>query len=439
MNVTRNYISSLKAVRIIIGIFLLFVCASCNITGDIDVQNDPTNSSSSTVYLSVTRAQQAGVASINSDGTDYEDRVHDFGMLVFDSSTGEKVCEYYHENIPSTNTSETFTVKMKPGQRNFYFVANMSINDLKGITSDQEMEDYLNAGNNLDADLYLGANENKGFPMSRVYKNQSITAGSDPSVPIAFNPEGDGKIKLIRAVAKLEVQILNADFNANISHIYYRNAYRKFSLQSATPPSSPDYYTDQPMKKTGDRYLYYMPEALMANPSWGNTNHKPINYFVIETTYGDSYEVPIISDETIISGKDYLYYATGQSGVTPDYSVKRNKQYVFMINKSLEIYYKAEPWTTEQFQTYLGYGYTVQVDEKGKVTVYNTVGACNPHVVMLKTMGSFTFNDGATQKTFDTLTSGASAEYQLNAIPTSGVGEYLRIEYNGVVVKKFYK
>lgn len=35
----------------------------------------------------------------NTDNIDYEDRVHDLAMLVFDSGTGEKVAEYYESGI----------------------------------------------------------------------------------------------------------------------------------------------------------------------------------------------------------------------------------------------------------------------------------------------------------------------------------------------------
>mgnify|MGYP000196266517 CR=1 FL=1 len=47
------------------------------------------------VYLSITKAQAAGLESLNADAADYEDRVHDLALLVFDSATGEKVGEFH--------------------------------------------------------------------------------------------------------------------------------------------------------------------------------------------------------------------------------------------------------------------------------------------------------------------------------------------------------
>ena len=89
--------------------------------------SEPDNASygDSEVYLSVTRAAYVDdTESINTDNVDYEDRVHDLAMLVFDHVTGEKVAEYYESGIAMSG-SNTFVVKLTPGQRDFFFVANM--------------------------------------------------------------------------------------------------------------------------------------------------------------------------------------------------------------------------------------------------------------------------------------------------------------------------
>ena len=118
---------------------------------------------SSMVYLKIHRAHQSGVESINDDGDDFEDRVHDLAMLVFDSNSGKLVISYFDENIPFSEKNTTFTVRMVAGIRDFYFVANVPMAELKSITTSTEMESYMNSLRNLHEDLYLQATELKGW------------------------------------------------------------------------------------------------------------------------------------------------------------------------------------------------------------------------------------------------------------------------------------
>lgn len=393
------------------------------------------------VFLSITKAQAAGLESFNADVVDYEDRVHDLAMLAFDSSTGVKVCEFFDEEIPFTDKEKTFTVQMTAGQRDFYFVANMPMDDLKGITTKSAMDAYMNAFSELDADLYLNAQESKGFPMSRVYLNQAITEGGNIYSPKPFYPDGEERVKLIRVVAKLEVQIEGSEISSGVKNIYYKNANRKFSLISPATPVTPVYYEDKPLKKVGNRYIYYMPEALMTAPDWSVlADHKPINYFLIETLDGAFYEIPIITDSRTITDTDYLSFATGQQTDKPDYNIYRNRHYSYIISKlrAIEIIYSLDPWQVKQSSAYMGYGYNVTVDEDGKVTIGNTVEACTPHAVRLKTITPFKFSDGTDEKDFDSLDTAVSADYQLGTIPAAGQS-YLEVWYNDNLVKTFIK
>ncbi len=432
----RKYRNILR--RIIFSIGLSWVMTGC--IYDSVTTDEP--ASSPVVYLSITRAQAAGTETFNEDATEYEDRVHDLAMLVFDSSTGAKVCEYYDENIPFAEKGKTFTVKLTPGQRDFYFVANMPMSALSGIADKTAMDSYIAAMNNMDAALYQHATETKGFPMSRIYTNQTISIGGTELFPLPFKPDGEDRVRLIRVVAKLEVQISDADFNNDITKITLKNAFSQFHLNhSNTTPFNPTYAADQfrNHSSTGT-YLFYMPEALMSNPAWSTDGHRPINYFVIETSYGLTYEVPIITYATPLN-EDYMTFATGNSTTTPgpNYNIYRNHHYLYIIKSPLVIYYTVTPWQTVNFQTYLGYGYNVQVDEAGVVSVYNTVAACDPHTVVLSTLGSFKFSDNSTLKTFNSLTAAASAQYQLDPIPGTGAGQYLKVSYNGTQVRIFSK
>lgn len=399
------------------------------------------------VYLSVTRAQAADTETINEDDTDYEDRVHDLALLVFDSSTGEKVCEYFDEGIPFTEKEKTFTVKLITGTHDFYFVANMPMAALKTISTKSAMDTYMATFRDLDTDLYLAATQSKGFPMSRVYLNQTVDKGGTVSQPKPFLPVVNGvqesRVRLIRAVAKLEVVIEGASLGSGVKNIYYKNAYRRFGLTADLYPVTVDYYEDKLLKKVGNSYLYYMPEAMMmnTNPLWSVTGHKPINYFLIETLDGVFYEIPIITDNRTITDTDYPAFATGQNTDKPDYNIYRNRHYYYLIKKlqTVEIIYTIDPWTVRQSATYMGYGYNVNIDDDGKVTVSNTVEVCTPHSVRFKTVSPFTFSDGTTEKTFDTLVTDASVSYTLSPVPQAGAGAYLEVYYNDNPVKTFSK
>jgi|AGTN01.1.fsa_nt_gi hypothetical protein len=389
------------------------------------------------VYLSVTRsAHTDGNESINKDDEDFEDRVHDLAMLVFDSSTGVKVAEYFDESIAVTEKNNTFVVQLTPGQRDFYFVANMPIIALKAITAKAQMETYMNTLRNLDASLYLGAAETNGFPMSRVYLNQTITTGGNIYQPAPFRPDGEDKVKLIRVVAKLEVRLAGTDLD--VKDIYFRNANRNFYLvnPSATTPSTyfNDNSTNEPLHKVEDNtYIYYMPEAIIASATWSATGHnKPINYFTIETNSGAKYDIPIISNGTLPITDNYMAKATGNDpGFTPQYTIKRNDHYKYVINnlQKIEILYLVNEWELVNKILYMGYGYNVEIDGT-TVTISNTVDACDPHHVRLETVGSITFSDGTTVKDFDDYHTTAAISYELSVEPTVGYGDYLRAYYN---------
>lgn len=399
------------------------------------------------VYLNIQRVQAAGVESFNADADDYEDRVHDLAMLVFDASTGAKVCSHFDSNIPFSDKKAMFTVELTTGAHDFYFVANMPMGDLMAINNRAEMDAYVNTLLNLDVDLYLNAKATKGFPMARIYKNQSIGPGGSVYTPQPFRPKNEfgveeDRVKLIRVVAKLEVKLEGTADQMAVANIYYRNAYRQFSLNAVPAQVLPAYYTDQPLKKAGNSYLYYMPEAMMTAPSWSlSGDRKPINYFVIETLSGTEYEIPIVSHDGAIAPGDYVKYAKGELGGPIDYNIYRNRHYTFTVEnmQALEIMYQVQPWQEVKRELYMGYGYNVAVDNAGNIVVNNTIEACDPHSVRIETLGAFLFSDDTTFKIFNSLMPAASGEYTLKSIPVDGDGDYLRVLYNGIEVKRFSK
>lgn len=402
------------------------------------------------VFMSITRsAHTDGNESINKDEVDFEDRVHDMAMFVFDNASGNLVGEpYFESNIPITDKSKTFVVELTPGQRDFYFVANMPMAALTGITTRLALETYMKTATNLDEPLYLKASATKSFPMSRIYPSQIITMGGTIYSPAPFKPDGEDRVRLQRVVAQLQVYFEATEIGL-VKNVYYKNAFRKFSLLPLDTPLSPaEYYvetaTNNKLRKSGDSYIYYMPEALMGTPApqWTTVvDHKPINYFVIETTNDITYEIPIITHEGTIADNNYLKFARGEQTNKPDYTIYRNRRYVYEIKnlqQDIEIKYVIDPWTVEQNSFYMGYGYNVGVDAKGNVTISNTVETCTPHDVKLETKPGFAFDGGGTVKTFANIDPTASTSYKVLPIPTTGQA-YLDVYYNNELVKTFTK
>lgn len=426
---------------------LVIIFSSCDSMAYEDQEEQEISIEGREVYLSINRTQAADTKTINEDITTFEDRVHDLALFIFDSSTGEKISEYFDEEIPLSDTEKTFTVKLTTGLRDFYFVANMPMAALKTINNKTEMIAYMSTFRDLDIKLYEGAKIDKGFPMSRIYLNQTITEGGNIYSPKLFQPTVNGSIedhvKLIRAVAKLEVVLDGVLSNSGVKNIYYRNAYRQFGFISGTYPTSISHYADNPLTKVRDSYIYYMPEAMMmnTNPVWSATNHKPINCFLIETLDGTFYEIPIITDSRTISGSDYITFATGKLAKKPDYNIYCNRHYYYQIKnlQTIEVLYTVALWNIEKNTTYMGYGYNVNISDDGKIRIENTVNACSPHSIELRTVLPFTFSDGTTVKTFNNYDIDAYTEYVINPIPQKRDGDYLELYYNGIKMKTFSK
>lgn len=449
------------SVRSIYSIILLLAATLTFIACDkliYDQPGDEPANGGAKVFLSVNiqAARESGLRAINED-VEFDDRVHHLALLVFDSNTGERLADFFG-NIGKERTNYSFTLELTPGQRDFYFVANMPEADFTEllIPDKTAMDNYMKVftGRDLDPDLYLGAGEFKGFPMSRVYTSQEITQGGTLYLPKPFHPDGDVTVKLIRVVAKLEVDFrINID---NVDNVYFRNAFRQFSLTApAAAPYTPVAFYDvspanpkgNPLKLVGSgTYLYYMPEALMNSPVWGTAPHQPVNYFVVETKDGKSFDVPIITNVLMeIPDENYMKFATGKSTSQPDYNIYRNHHYHYTVSipGDIEITYRVNPWELVAKQLYMGYGYNVEVDGE-KVTVSNTVDACAPHAIVLKTVTPYRFSDGDVEKEFkngvetDALVLTASEIYTLNSQPKSG-DPYLEVWYNGKLVKTFTK
>lgn len=330
--------------------------AVCSCSDDRDLhESDP----SGRVFLSVTRAQQDH-DSFNDDAVDYEDRVHDLALLVFDTGLGNKVAEYYSEDyfptgIPMMDLqASTFKIAMTPGTRDFYFVANRrdSHTRLRGIGSSSEMKAFMQELNVLDAELFNAATEHKWFPMSRIYTHQVINYGGTEAFPTPFNPEGDNVVRLIRTVAKVELNLLNLK-DTDLPVVSYVNRLKRTAL-CAVPYSTgsyPETFDETVMPAIGgskSQYRIYVPEALImdSTPTWGAKTL--INYIKVELN-GKTYEVPLVSNEDKMQNRDYMAFARGEQSEQPNYDVIRNNHYIFNVTirpeTGIAVQLKVMPWT----------------------------------------------------------------------------------------------
>lgn len=443
-------------------------------------QPDDNAGNGAKVYLSVsTRAAHAksGLrSSINEDNADsfFEDRVHSLAMVIFDTATGAKIGEYFNANLGSGVATPAFNVELTPGQRDFYFVANMPgmETDLAAIPNRDAMDVYLsNASRVMNDLLYQGASDTVGFPMARVYLNQGVTEGGTVYQPKPFKPRqydaeerqvvvnalGNGAVEreyveLIRVVAKLEVR-LDGGSNLGVDKVYFRNANGHFRLiEFETAPTT--YFNDntsntelRQLTGTGT-YMYYMPEALITSATWSDAgNNQPINYFTIVTVDGTEYDVPIISNEASITS-DYLAKAKGTfSGFTPDYNIHRNRHYLFTVKnlEQIEIIYEIDPWNVVNKSTYMGYGYNVEVDDNGNIKITNTIDDCMPHKVRLVAVNGAYFGtpgnttveygyESESETGYDEQKSkaGYSEGFAINKVGVTGGLPYLEVYYNKV-------
>lgn len=101
----------------------------------------------------------------------------------------------------------------------------------------------------------------------------------------------------------------------------------------------------------------------------------------------------------------------------------------------------------------MGYGYTVEVDEDGSLTLTNTVDDCLPHQVKLTALNGAYFGTDSTKKEWvygftdstndgyhpDKLKAGYVETSNVNTDAVAAGTAYLEISYNGTLVKTFIK
>lgn len=345
---------------------------------------------------SATRAQ-GDAPSLNKDVADREDFVEKVAMLIFDSTTGGKVAEAYVE-------APTISTKIKEGTYDFFFIANYpgDSTSLNGLSKAEVLAYLQGLRPFIDYQGFTGKDTGE-FPMSRVYLNQAVSKGTDPT-KTPFNPsvgattqlapvssygkdvdaDVQSKVRFVRACAKMQLNI-TGEGRADIQDIKYINAAANYTFAELNPlPATQAVATTAPVftltandatqTTTGKLYV---PERLFGAaetvaPGWDTTTDEAkggVNYIQVTMKSGAKYKIPVISNES--ASTDYMNIAKGKSTTTtPDYNVIRNKQYVYNIilpaEGKIDVSLLVMPWTLVESQyDYVRPTYTIEVIRDG--------------------------------------------------------------------------
>lgn len=329
----------------------------------------------------------------------------------------------------------------------------------------QGMKDIYVVANESES-LNLGAITNKSQLLEKMA--DAISTPIDPSKPLMMTGEltsqnlvatNSVNIPLTRVAAKISLKFKkeNTTDDVKITKVSLLSNTGKTTLYPTTatftqtfwdwvhPLSSP---LDVAVSETviGGYESIYVYENLTADAT-DKTHATQLEVIALFNNIPTTYRVYV--NETITSPGDDTPGNPNESTVDVAdhlYKIKRNHHYVITgIIKNLgefnglEIIYEIMPWVVVEKAVFMGHGYNVIIDEEGNVTIKNTEGVCAPHKVELKTVGSFTFSDGTTSKTFNSLVNGYSENYTITPAPTAGTGDYLEVWYNDVKVKTFTK
>ncbi len=343
----------------------------------------------------ITKAQGDN-PSIDADADDWEDYVDNLAVLVFQTGTnGVKVVDEY-------TTASFFTMKMKPGTYDFYFIANYPAADLNAIMAKtkQEIETYINTS--LEFHSFQGATSpNPLFPMARIYRAQTVSEGGTYANPLPFKPnvgsiaanqlkpvssfgtdwqsaQYQNTVNLVRANAKIEL-IIDGDGKGDIAKVEYINAAKNYTFSElSTIPSSQLLATAQLFALTTDAVTnklkgkIYTPERLFAaseTKGWDVVNDVPlgsVSYIKVTMTGGKVYKIPVISNSpSSMSGVNY--FSVARDNTKADYNIIRNHHYQFNLNipadgKEIELTLQVMPWTlVESHMNYTRPVYTIQL------------------------------------------------------------------------------
>lgn len=301
-------------------------------------------------------------------------------MLVFPTGKMGRSAYVRLDALRGDDVSRMPATKVTQGANDLYIIANVPEEDLVGVITRAQMEDFLYKKTDLSARPV------DGLPMARVYRNQIIGSGTETD-PFEFEPniggatpfkpvsnfsvdnlkvsDAIGKVGLVRSCAKVSVTLRGEGVNDVTSvecyHAADRYTFAELSKSATyelkgtpiTVPMAPQ--TSSPNTRHG---CIYVPERLFPNsmPTWSAANTDKIMYVKIQTRAGRELSIPIVHNamDVIDTESTYLDFATGvksgKGGAKPAYNVIRNMHYSLNINVSadaqkIDVSLKVMPWT----------------------------------------------------------------------------------------------
>lgn len=401
----------------------------------------------------------------NNAGTSDERHVNSLRILVFSGGGNQllKVNKLFTRDAADPESrfdynlmSSTLTAdfKLEPGDYVFHAVVNeqdgWGLNNL--VVNTSKKSDYLGlaslkgVSNTITTEGELKTlvdGKKAGIPMQGV----NTFNIDDNVVSNITNPVRLSYIPLTRTLAKVVVNLTNIDPQTNVIYpkattyqiksVSLKNVYQKYNVLESVSDA---------ITETGGT----VPGVTITHTRGGAFPiQRVLQTYMAErksvTQAIDASTLEVVVDKLNEGEIIYSIPLYKKNADAFDYNIHRNHYYTIncYLNGSdmpyVEIFYDNIDWTLVAKQLFMGYGYNVEVDTDGNVTVSNTVQACDPHSIILKALNGAYFDTSATDKerTFTTLTEGTIGSLKLNNLPSSG--NYLEVYYNNEKVKTFKK
>lgn len=324
-------IDNIKILQLIIFFTLLFMSVSC--TNEDKSSNEDDNN-----YI--TLSLKALSSSINEDKENWEDRVEELRMLVFNSADGQVVLNQMLY-FPNGFVNPSKGVSIPHGTYSFYFIANESVytGDFTSALSAIKNESGFKSDTRFSQLKYNskfipdGTSTEGRFLMSAVYKNISITGGGTEANPAPLILPTN-KVELIRSLAKVEVifrkKVSGSSIPANtISSVQLQNVASYLSVPPADSYYKGDGESSEAASLAGFDYsrdsigstIFYIPEFLVQDGSTSFTELQINNQsFPIETDGNkigitlQRRDIPALSDSSVVRNYHYIVNAYINAG-----------------------------------------------------------------------------------------------------------------------------
>ena len=275
------------------------------------------------------------------------------------------------------------------------------------------------------------------------------TATGTPSINFSINSSIANQVDLVYASAKdKNREVVDFQFKHALSRIGFSAktaaAYSEeikvtnISVSGKVYPSATFTFSDQSNNgswgshaTTVNAGITYAPNNIALTTTAQQINAANQYIMIIPQNFAGTNKVTIGTTYTVNGA---LPGITSSEDI--DFNFEQGKAYNITLNISVDkitIDIVVAPWQFTKTTLFIGYGYNVEVDDAGNVTIKNMEQMCDPnyHKVTLRTINGVKFNDNTTEKLFTELGPNASSSYTLTNMSSLALGEpYLKVYYN---------